>query len=203
MYADQWNYGRRSTNVVGVGYQPPAVQIDNDPIVGGMQLQYLRAHTETWPELVCSAVSQSRYLRRFEFYDDDGNTLELISSFFKRLAKNRSIEHLNISWMNMGEVADDVDIFEILVPFFGHNRNLCCIQVQSSNVLIPSLISALDQSSRIGHLEQIELSSNNIEDEMAGDLINAINSMPGLCLSDLAWNATWSVELDVQRLANC
>ena len=146
--------------------------LDNDPGIVGVHFYC----TEDLVELAGRAVSQSIHLRTLKF---DRHLLtdspEMLSSFLKRLAENRSIEHLSLSGI------DGVDFITILAPFFTFNHNLRCIEIKHATLStgMTSLISVV-KSSREWQLERIKLFSCRIGDECIRDLIEAFNSSPGL-----------------------
>jgi hypothetical protein len=187
MYAitNRSNDGARAT--VRDGYRPPDGKIvyspteetfqsilDNDPGIAGVLFHC----TDDLVELAGRAFSQSIHLRTLQFYLPLLTDFpEMLSSFLKRLAENRSVEHLSISGIHC------VDFITILAPFFTFNRNLRCIEINNCAEIstgIPSLISVVN-SSREWRLERIQLFSCRIGDECTRDLIDACNNSPGLC----------------------
>ena len=103
-----------------------------------------------------------------------------LKCFFNLLARNRSIEHLTI---NMVKPADaDVDIISILAPFFEHNTNLRCIEIQYTTIACnaSTFLSALSKSGT-SRLERLCLQSTYFQDIKAAALFNALNQfIPGL-----------------------
>ena len=99
----------------------------NDPVVRGLTVFEL---SEVWihadkEEYIRRAIRDSKYLHTLEIFG-----LENIQTFLPWLADNRSIEHLSIQDLNtIEDLKDELDIFEILVPFFEHNINLRCIEM--------------------------------------------------------------------------
>ncbi len=99
----------------------------NDPVVRGLTVFEL---SEVWihadkEEYIRRAIRDSKYLHTLEIFG-----LENIQTFLPWLADNRSIEHLSIQDLNtIEDLNDELDIFEILVPFFEHNINLRCIEM--------------------------------------------------------------------------
>lgn len=107
-------------------------------------------------------------------YDDDGeveSTRKNFEAFCKGLARNRSIEHLEIDDCDLSSGA----LFSILSPFFENLRRLeissCTMNVECTEMFASALEGCNNSS-----LERIELDCNEIDDEPAGELIAALNS---------------------------
>ena len=182
--------------VAGAGYQRPNVEckeathatveriLANDPDVAGLTIpmavnyQIMTDETDQTYKLavIGRAISKSTHLRELTI---NGHRHVKIS-FFKLLARNRSIEHLTLTTI-IG--ADAVDIISILAPFFEHNTNLRCIEIKNTKISCnaSTFISALSKygSSR---LERLCLKRTYFWGKRAGDadLLNALNVMPGL-----------------------
>lgn len=115
-----------------------------------------------------------RVLRVFKGSEPD-HPIPNVRFFCSELADNRTIEHLTTTCFDL----TNVDMFDILAPFFEHNDKLRCIEFlhfESLPMKIPSLISALLTTN---HLERIELYNGQMGDDRAADLIRAIVSIPG------------------------
>ena len=130
---------------------------------------------------IASAIGSSKLLRTLKVVDPSYISYEIdtLALFFKLVAKNRSIEHLELEDLDFTRL----DIFSILAPFLEHNHNLRCIEMlwnTNVSMTVPSLIPALLQYKTI-RLEQINFSYNDLGDECAADLINALTAMHGLC----------------------
>lgn len=167
------------------GYQKPNVErhfaeddetvrqlAQNDPAIAGLTVMLL-THDSNWTENLGRAISKSNHLRDLVI---SGRFTKELQSFFVWLANNRSIESLFLLGFN-----DSFDIFEVLAPFFEHNDNFRSIEMGTSNISksISTLISILSKS-KMNHLARIELGECNIGDEIAAELINALNGMKGL-----------------------
>ena len=129
------------------------------------------------------AVGNSdHYLRVLEisrYFGRRGPFETPLDQFFTGLARNRSPK-LEIFKLHSVAISDQ-DNFEVLTPFFDQNRNIRCIELKYANVsrCIPTLISALSHS-KMNRLARIDLSRGVIGDKEATDLINALNTTPGL-----------------------
>ena len=149
------------------------------------------ANNRNWAKEVGLAISQSTHLRSIMievenryYYDSDGDDAVAddppppfgVPSFFMELAENRSIKDLFLD----GFYHSHMDVFKTLAPFFEHNHNLRSIRMDTCWQLrkrIPSLISALVNTAG---LKFICISKARLDDSIAADLINALQSMPGL-----------------------
>ncbi|KAL7426459.1 hypothetical protein ACHAXH_000989 [Discostella pseudostelligera] len=132
-------------------------------------------------EKLAHAIGSSKQLRTLKI-DDPSIYAELlpgeVSTFFKRIAKNRSIELLALEFLDFSRL----DIISILAPFFKHNHNLRCIKISGFDVSkrILSLVPILLRSKTM-RLERVDFSHSRLDAKSASDLINALAAMPGLC----------------------
>jgi hypothetical protein len=87
----------------------------------------------------------------------DGN-YNWLPEFLRGLARNRSIEHLAID-----ECYFSYNPIEIISPFFMHNRNLRCIEINTCDLsrYFPSFLLALS-ACETNQLERIHLQDNNL-----------------------------------------
>jgi len=121
------------------------------------------------------------------FYDEEVEaTRKNFEAFCKGLARNRSIEHLEINDCDLSSVA----LFSILSPFFEDNTNLrrldvssCTMNVECTRMFAKALEVCNDRS-----LERIELDCNEIDDEPAGEIIAALNRHRNLVKLSLLGN---------------
>ena len=130
---------------------------------------------------IASAIGSSKLLRTLKVVDPSYISYEIdtLALFFKLVAKNRSIEHLELEDLDFTRL----DIFSILAPFLEHNHNLRCIEMswnENVSMTVPSLITALLEYKTI-RLERINFSYNHLGDECAADLITALTAIHGLC----------------------
>ncbi len=192
------------TRVELIGYKEPGVEVDNangddavvlrrllanDPAISGLEVRVVSrdyrnydgedhalGHND-WDKKVASAISNNNQLQKLLINVDSVWTLNVSDQFLEQVAENRSMKHLCLDGFGHAKI----DVFRILAPFLKHNINLRCIEIRNTELKrIPFFTSVLMQSTTI-HLEQIILSGTRIEDESAGDFVNALNSMPGLC----------------------
>ena len=124
-------------------------------------------------------IQESTHLRKLIVSSDgeSDNIVPVLSSFFTNLSNNRSIEHLVLKELDHSSL----DIFAILAPFFEHNHNLRCVEIHNSYGIadkISSLISSLILSTNLERIDVVN--SDDLRDELAETLINAINVSPGL-----------------------
>jgi hypothetical protein len=218
------NDGAQATSVTG--YQPPAGEflyhkphcpttqdsfqhiLGNDPSVTGIRFVL----SEDLAHLAGDAISNSIHLRRLEFGCNLIHSPELLSTFFIRLAGNRSLEHLTISEACITDDANitgstpGVDILGSLAPFFAQNHNLRCIEMHSfsSNICIgiPALASTLDDASTELRLERIDVSHSYIGDKGVADLVDAFTTSRGLCyLSELCLSSNLVGKLGCTAIA--
>ena len=184
------------TTPVTTGYQEPNVHIHstddetlrrishNDPDVAGLAVRFVGIVDMEWVDRIGSAISNSIHLRRLDisYWSASACRSEQMELFFRHLAHNRSIEHLTVDSIDNSAV----DIFAILAPFFEQNHNFRCIKTIGGCFSMISFISALERP-KANRLERIDLSGNEIGDEVLPDLINALTVMPGLnILSELS-----------------
>ena len=172
-----------------IGYQPPAQVychdasgdgvlqrvVDNDPDVAGLDLflQDRRVAKKIGRALIHNKRIQKLILSNMGDYLDSNN----FAIFCKRLAKNRSINHLTVRNVNHS----NSDLFVLLAPFFAHNANLRCIEISYSRMYgsVPSFVSSLMQP-RANRLERIGISECDISDKQTVYLVDALNKMSGL-----------------------
>ena len=121
------------------------------------------------------AIGNSTNLREL-IIGGDWQNFSLEEYCFSWIAQNRSIEIFNSSNFCFTE-----EEFALLAPFFEHNRNLRCIELEYGNasVCIPTLISALSHLD-MNRLARIDLGGSNIGDRNAADLVNTLHEMSGL-----------------------
>lgn len=168
-----------------VGYQPPDVHcyegvdegvhqllLEDNSAVAGLDLCL-----NDFDGNVGRAISHSTRLLKLVCCIIPMDPVEELSSMFKQLAENRSIEHLTVRGFRHPEV----DLFSILSPFIAHNHNLRCIEIKNSDMSmrVPSLLSTLMQP-RTSRLERIDLFASRLGDVQATFLINTLIAMPGL-----------------------
>jgi hypothetical protein len=162
----------------------------NDPAIAGLRVRVgsMENDFDNLAEKLGRAISKSSHLR---VLDIDGYGFPVKrrafsikwASFFNWLTNNRSVELLRFSDVDFDlSISKKIDIFQILAPFFEHNRNLRCIELRQSMLhkSAPSLISALSQV-EVSRLKRIDLISNDVGDENMANMINALNAMNGLC----------------------
>jgi hypothetical protein len=171
-----------------VGYQKPEVEyhyvqdaeslhhfLQNDAVVSGLHISggsSLNLNANQM-ESLGRAIGNSDHLRELRIWEELGPDEIALEPFFIWIAHNRSIEIFRIY-----RVTDQYN-FTILAPFFEHNRNLRCIELNRNvSKCIPTIISAL--SSSILRLARIDLNGGVIGDKNAAELINTLNAMPGL-----------------------
>ena len=186
-----------------VGYQEPDIEcqcqypaddetlrrvLANDPSIAGLYLGLVLPDND-WvdrSEQLCEAIIKSVHLCKLNICNNLSPLMstDVLKSLCRAISLNRSIQHLKMSYFDL----TDVDIFPILSPFFEFNHNLRCIDISHAKNFpekIPSFISTVLQSGS-SRLERIVLWSNNIGDDHAANLLNAIDSSSGLShLSDL------------------
>ena len=174
----------------------------NDPVIQSLWVDCFgyQHDNRTWLKEVGRAISKNTHLRslsiEIERLDDDSDNDDDdeveeeeeeeenppppfgVRSLIMGLAENRSINDLFLDGFYHSHM--DIDVFKILAPFFEHNRNLRSICINGYRHLrerIPSLISALKKAHG---LQYICISKARLEDSIAADLINALQSMPRL-----------------------
>ena len=172
-----------------VGYQKPEVEyhyvqdaeslhhfLQSDAVVSGLHISgdsFFNLNANQM-ESLGRAVGNSDHLRELQILGELGPDEIALEPFFTWIAHNRSIEIFRLY-----QVADQYN-FTILAPFFEHNRNLRCIELNSNvSKCIPTIISALSRSN-ILRLARIDLIGGVIGDKNAAELINTLNAMPGL-----------------------
>ncbi|KAL7431026.1 hypothetical protein ACHAXH_003301 [Discostella pseudostelligera] len=183
--------GRGATNTIG--YQEPNIEcynayeddalfrvLKNDPDVAGLNLricegEYIEGGNREWSDNLSRAIRSSSHLRRLNVVSESERPSDDLHLFCRALMYNRSLEHLSLSQFDLSES----DICPMLAPFFEYNHKLRCIEITTSAMsdAFPSFISALCKSTK--QVERIDLSDNDIGDEHARDLINAINGDSG------------------------
>ena len=112
--------------------------LNNDPGITGVGFVF----ADDLADIAGRAIGQSIHLRRLDvlFCRQLINVPQ--SKFLKRLAENRTIEHLTLSGIR------GVNFNTIFAPFFTSNHNLRCIEMSNTNLSmgIPSLVSAVRSS---------------------------------------------------------
>ena len=94
---------------------------------------------------------------------------------FRGIASNRSIESLSLVTYSEDRIIPNLDIFQILAPFFKHNRNLHLIDVTRCSPWIKSLALALSKCQKNGQLHCITLSLIDSTDEEVAALFDSLN----------------------------
>ena len=103
--------------------------------------------------------------------------LDSTKKFLKRVAENRSIEHLCLDGFTRQE-----ESFKILVPYFEQNCNMRSIEILSTNLTrIPEFFSVIFHSDII-RIERISLShcATSSNSWVIRDILRALKCMPGL-----------------------
>ncbi len=178
-------YVKRDTTLRDINYDCTVRRLGaNDPDVEGLNILIDDSHREQMEAIgsrIGRTISMNTHLRGLFIQHRGGNNgRQLLHSLFKRIARNRSIEDLNV--YQIGVIG--LDIFSILAPFIKKNVNLRCIQVNHSHTntkscKVPSLIPALLQT-ETNRLERLSLEDCGIDDERVADLLNTLSSKPGL-----------------------
>jgi hypothetical protein len=143
-------------------------------------------------ERIGNAIANSRNLLKLdirEFWRESHLVAApWIFHFFRGLARNRSIELLQIY-----EVCHDwdplEDIFEAILPFFKHNRNLRCIELHTIDLTnhFESFLFALSSCDK-NQLERISLSETNLGDRKVAKLINTLRDHRNLSELEIGGN---------------
>jgi hypothetical protein len=175
-----------------VGYQMPNLRehILNEDILRRLEVndpgvEYL-SYTDDcyyddsagWIEGTGSAIGHSNVLRmlKFWFYEHEKICLD---EFCLGLQHNRSIECLCLRVEVDSILPSDPDIFQIIAPFFEHNRNLRCIDIevtsrfQNKSSGFGSLMSALSKC-RNDQLHSVKMSCDNFKDQEKALLIDLL-----------------------------
>lgn len=142
-----WAGGKRAddcahdTKHVSIGYHSPVDDVviyftsehdeallqrlsNNDPSVARLSWGFGQ-NQDRYPELADKAggaIGQNRYLRALHFGSCYHTTADWLTSFFTRVAENRSIERFQMNEFDHRRAG--VDVCKILTPFFVHNINL-------------------------------------------------------------------------------
>jgi hypothetical protein len=159
-----------SDSVLVVGHE---VLVDEEVIVD--EGIHFILHPWADAERVGNAIANSKHLLKLdirEFWDE----LQIVAApwllnVFRGLARNRSIEHLE-----MYEVHQTVlSSFEVIFPFFEHNHNLRCIDLHTIDLTahFDSFLLGLSLCDK-NQLERILLYENNLRGRTVARFINAL-----------------------------
>ena len=126
-------------------------------------------------ERIGNAIANSRHLLKFDIQEfcmpSQVLAAQWLFDVFRGLARNRSIEHLEIfdvkytAW----------NPFEVMFPFFEHNRSLRSIQLHSFDLSahFDSFLFALSLCDK-NQLERISLANNHLGGKQVTRFINAL-----------------------------
>lgn len=149
----------------------------NDPDIAGLQVILRDTDDQDYMKSLGLLVSQSTQLRLLNVQGINQLPPYGLPSFFMGIAKNRSIEELDLCQYDHSHM----NIFTTLGPFFELNDNLRCIDISDSFNLsnrTPSLNKSFLKTNN--NLQRIRLANNDIGDRKAANIIKAIIMMPGL-----------------------
>jgi len=124
-------------------------------------------------ERIGNAIANSKNLLKLDIREFGDELLEApwLLNVFRGLARNRSIEHLE-----MYEVHQTVlSSFEVIFPFFEHNHNLRCIDLHTIDLTahFDSFLLGLSLCDK-NQLERILLYENNLRGRQVTRVINAL-----------------------------
>ena len=150
----------------------------NDPSVSDLRLRLADHDVRSRTTQTGHAISKSHFIRRLDCWNDYSEAFETsedLSNFCKHLAQNRSIQHLTLRRFQHEQLM-------ILAPVFEHNcHHLRCIEISDAGMwkgISPPILNLL--KSKSSRLERIDLCYNKISEAKSAELINTLNTMPGL-----------------------
>jgi Ran GTPase-activating protein (RanGAP) involved in mRNA processing and transport len=188
---------------VATGYQEPDVEwydldeeilhnvVNDDDEIAGLIVspehvfadREMHAHHWAGAMTVGDAVGYSRCLRKLaiqNFCEDVELERDIadtwLAYFLIGLSRNRSIEHLAID-----EYCFSWNPIEIIYPFFKHNHNLRCIEINAYDLSehFPSFLFALS-TCKTNQLERIHLEDNNLGEIQVTTFMKALHKQRNL-----------------------
>jgi hypothetical protein len=152
----------------------------NDTDVAGLSID-----ANNWIEGAGRGIGNSRYLKEVQISvygrtESEGNN-HWLGELCRGLARNRTIQSLYF-WKDDLSTRDreiiDVDIFQILTPFFENNFHIHTVDVHDLDLsqTFNSLVSALSKCSDGQIMEHISINNVNCSDEQAAALFGALGN---------------------------
>ena len=140
-------------------------------------------------ERIGNAIANSRHLLKFDIQEFCVRSQVVAAPWlfgvFRGLARNRSIEHLEIFDVHLTAW----NPFEVMFPFFEHNRSLRSIQLHSFDLSahFDSFLFALSLCDK-DQLERISLANNHLGGKQVTRFINALRDHRSLLELEIGGN---------------